>query len=183
MRSLITLKGSDLCADRRDWSPLLPLRCRSKSAACATGIIATAGCEMRRFILLVLMGAGYRDEAASWREWLLRAIAGSPAQMQTIYGVRGERRLDEYEIPWLSGYENSRPVRIGNAASNQFQLDVYGEVLAAMWQAASCRHQNDRAGLGADGRAHEISRITLAQAGRRNLGSARRPASISRIRK
>src|SRR5437870_7272870 len=55
--------------------------------------------------------------------------------MQTIYGVRGERRLDEYEIPWLSGYENSRPVRIGNAASQQFQLDVYGEVLAAIWQA------------------------------------------------
>jgi GH15 family glucan-1,4-alpha-glucosidase len=85
-------------------------------------------------ILLVLMRAGYRDEATSWRQWLLRAIAGSPAQMQTIYGVRGERRLDEYEIPWLSGYENSRPVRIGNSASSQFQLDVYGEVLAAAWQ-------------------------------------------------
>src|SRR5438552_15652397 len=68
-------------------------------------------------ILLVLMRAGYREEATSWRQWLLRAIAGSPAQMQTIYGVRGERRPDEYEIPWLSGYENSRPVRIGNAAS------------------------------------------------------------------
>jgi GH15 family glucan-1,4-alpha-glucosidase len=85
-------------------------------------------------ILLVLLRAGYREEAKSWREWLLRAIAGSPAQMQTIYGVSGERRLIEYEIPWLSGYENSRPVRIGNAASNQFQLDVYGEVLAAVWQ-------------------------------------------------
>jgi GH15 family glucan-1,4-alpha-glucosidase len=91
-------------------------------------------------ILLALLRAGYGEEAKSWREWLLRAIAGSPAQMQTIYGVRGERRLDEYEIPWLSGYENSRPVRIGNAAANQFQLDVYGEVLAAMWQA-------DRAGI------------------------------------
>jgi GH15 family glucan-1,4-alpha-glucosidase len=85
-------------------------------------------------ILLVLLRAGYREEAKSWREWLLRAIAGSPAQMQTIYGVSGERRLLEYEIPWLSGYENSRPVRVGNAASNQFQLDVYGEVLAAVWQ-------------------------------------------------
>lgn len=91
-------------------------------------------------ILVVLMRAGYRDEAESWREWLLRAIAGSPAQMQMIYGVHGERRLDEYEVPWLSGYENSRPVRIGNAASNQFQLDVYGEVLAAVWLA-------DRAGI------------------------------------
>jgi GH15 family glucan-1,4-alpha-glucosidase len=91
-------------------------------------------------ILLVLMRAGYHEEATSWRQWLLRAIAGSPAQMQTIYGVRGERRLSEHEIPWLSGYENSKPVRVGNAASNQFQLDVYGEVLAAMWQA-------DRAGI------------------------------------
>src|SRR6266536_2717459 len=71
-----------------------------------------------------------RDTEKSWREWLLRAIAGSPAQMQAIYGVRGERRLDEYEIPWLSGYEDSKPVRIGIAASNQLQLDVYGEILA-----------------------------------------------------
>src|SRR5881409_449336 len=76
-------------------------------------------------ILLVLLRAGYREEAKSWRQWLLRAIAGSPAQMQTIYGVSGERRLIEYEISWLSGYENSRPVRVGNAASKQFQLDVY----------------------------------------------------------
>jgi GH15 family glucan-1,4-alpha-glucosidase len=82
-----------------------------------------------------LVHAGYREESKSWRQWLLRTIAGSPAQMQTIYGVGGERRLDEYEVPWLSGYENSKPVRIGNAASNQFQLDVYGEVLAVMWQA------------------------------------------------
>ena len=87
------------------------------------------------FALLSLLRSGYREEAKSWREWLLRAVAGSPAQMQIMYGVRGERRLDELEIPWLSGYEGSAPVRIGNAASNQFQLDVYGEVLAAMWQA------------------------------------------------
>jgi GH15 family glucan-1,4-alpha-glucosidase len=91
-------------------------------------------------ILLVLMRAGYREEATSWRQWLLRAIAGSPMQMQPIYGVGGERRLDEFETPWLAGYEKSRPVRIGNKASNQFQLDVYGELLAAMWQA-------DRAGI------------------------------------
>jgi GH15 family glucan-1,4-alpha-glucosidase len=81
------------------------------------------------------MRAGYRDEAKAWREWLLRAVAGSPAQMQIMYGVQGERRLEEYELPWLSGYENSKPVRIGNAASNQFQIDVYGEILAAMYQA------------------------------------------------
>ena len=82
--------------------------------------------------LYAAMQSGYREEAEAWREWLLRAIAGRASQMQIMYGVGGERRLEEYEIPWLSGYENSKPVRIGNAASNQFQLDVYGEVLGAM---------------------------------------------------
>jgi GH15 family glucan-1,4-alpha-glucosidase len=85
--------------------------------------------------LMALVSAGYRDEAESWREWLLRAIAGSADQMQIMYGVRGERRLEELELPWLSGYENSKPVRIGNAASSQFQLDVYGEVLGTMYRA------------------------------------------------
>ena len=85
--------------------------------------------------LYALMTSGYLDEARAWREWLLRAIAGSASQMQIMYGVMGERRLEEYEVPWLAGYENSKPVRIGNAASNQFQLDVYGEVLAAMYVA------------------------------------------------
>jgi GH15 family glucan-1,4-alpha-glucosidase len=89
------------------------------------------------FTLVSLIGAGYLDEARSWREWLLRAAAGSAAQMQIMYGVRGERRLEEFEIEWLSGYENSRPVRIGNAASRQFQLDVYGEVLDSMYRAHS----------------------------------------------
>jgi GH15 family glucan-1,4-alpha-glucosidase len=87
------------------------------------------------FTLYALMGAGYLDEARAWRQWLLRAIAGSAAQMQIMYGVQGERRLNEYEIDWLPGYENSRPVRVGNAASNQFQLDVYGEVMAAIYVA------------------------------------------------
>lgn len=87
------------------------------------------------YTLYALMNAGYLDEAKAWREWLLRAIAGSAAQMQIMYGVHGERRLNEYEIPWLSGYEHSKPVRIGNAASDQFQLDVYGEVMATMYVA------------------------------------------------
>jgi GH15 family glucan-1,4-alpha-glucosidase len=86
------------------------------------------------FTLMTLMRMGYRDEAKSWREWLLRAIAGSAAQMQIMYGVHGERLLAEREIPWLSGYEDSKPVRVGNAASNQFQLDVFGEVLYAMYE-------------------------------------------------
>ena len=87
------------------------------------------------YTLYALMNAGYLDEARAWREWLLRAVAGSAAQMQIMYGVHGERRLIEYEIPWLAGYENSKPVRVGNAASEQFQLDVYGEILAAMYVA------------------------------------------------
>jgi GH15 family glucan-1,4-alpha-glucosidase len=87
------------------------------------------------FTLVALMEAGYVEEARAWREWLLRAVAGSAAQMQIMYGVRGERRLEEFEIEWLSGYENSRPVRIGNAATRQFQLDVYGEVLDSMYSA------------------------------------------------
>jgi GH15 family glucan-1,4-alpha-glucosidase len=87
------------------------------------------------YTLYALMNAGYLDESRAWRQWLLRAIAGSASQMQIMYGVHGERRLNEEEIPWLAGYEKSKPVRIGNAASNQFQLDVYGEVLAAMYGA------------------------------------------------
>jgi GH15 family glucan-1,4-alpha-glucosidase len=84
------------------------------------------------FTLLVLMRAGYTEEAVAWRLWLLRAIAGSPGQVQSLYGIRGERRLAEWELEWLPGYEHSKPVRIGNAASEQFQLDVYGEVVVAL---------------------------------------------------
>jgi GH15 family glucan-1,4-alpha-glucosidase len=84
------------------------------------------------FTLLVLMQAGYVDEAVEWRKWLLRAIAGAPDQVQTIYGICGERQILEWEADWLPGYEGSRPVRIGNAAVNQFQLDVFGEVAAAL---------------------------------------------------
>ena len=88
------------------------------------------------FTLIALMNAGYLEEARAWRQWLLRAVAGSPSQMQIMYGVRGERRLREYELPWLHGYEGSKPVRVGNAASEQFQLDVYGELLDSMYQAS-----------------------------------------------
>jgi GH15 family glucan-1,4-alpha-glucosidase len=85
--------------------------------------------------LLALMDAGYSDEACAWRDWLLRAAAGAPSQLQSLYGIAGERRLLEYELPWLPGYEASRPVRVGNAAYEQLQLDVYGEVMDAMHQA------------------------------------------------
>jgi GH15 family glucan-1,4-alpha-glucosidase len=87
------------------------------------------------FTLLALLGAGFHKEAKEWREWLLRAIAGSPDEMQIMYGMAGERSLYEYEIPWLPGYAGSLPVRIGNAASSQVQTDVYGEVLDLLYQA------------------------------------------------
>jgi GH15 family glucan-1,4-alpha-glucosidase len=85
--------------------------------------------------LLALMDAGYTEEATAWRSWLLRAAAGSPEQLQVMYGLAGERRLQEAELPWLSGFEGSRPVRIGNGAATQLQLDVFGEVMDALYQA------------------------------------------------
>ncbi|MFI6074443.1 glycoside hydrolase family 15 protein [Actinoplanes sp. NPDC051343] len=89
-----------------------------------------------------LLYSGFQSEAIAWRKWLLRAIAGNPAELQIMYGVAGERRLDEYQATWLSGYDGN-PVRIGNAAAEQFQLDVYGEVMDAL-------HQGRRAGLKAE---------------------------------
>jgi GH15 family glucan-1,4-alpha-glucosidase len=82
--------------------------------------------------LLALMNSGYYDEAKAWRAWLLRALAGDPAQVQIMYGLAGEHRLTEWEVPWLAGYEGAKPVRIGNAASQQMQLDIYGEVMDAL---------------------------------------------------
>jgi len=87
------------------------------------------------FTLYALMQAGFDDEARSWRAWLLRAIGGAPDEMQILYGVNGERRITENEATWLSGYEGSKPVHLGNAASGQRQLDVYGEVLDVLYQA------------------------------------------------
>ncbi len=85
--------------------------------------------------LLALMDSGYFEEAQAWRDWLLRAIAGSPNQMQIMYGVAGERRLDEWEVPWLPGYGGASPVRVGNGAHGQLQLDVYGELMDALHHA------------------------------------------------
>ncbi|MFP5346383.1 MAG: glycoside hydrolase family 15 protein [Actinomycetes bacterium] len=87
------------------------------------------------FTLLALLHAGYADEAKAWREWLLRALAGTPEQMQIMYSVEGQRRLTELELPWLPGYEGATPVRVGNAAAEQFQLDTYGELMDALHQA------------------------------------------------
>jgi GH15 family glucan-1,4-alpha-glucosidase len=87
------------------------------------------------FTLLALMNSGYTDEACCWHSWLLRAVAGAPAHMQIMYGIRGQRRLLEWEAEWLPGYEGAQPVRIGNAAHAQLQLDVYGELMDAFHQA------------------------------------------------
>jgi carbohydrate kinase (thermoresistant glucokinase family) len=86
------------------------------------------------FTLLALVSAGYRDEARAWGQWLRRTVAGSPQQLQIMYGISGERQLIEWEVPWLPGYHGAAPVRVGNAASAQLQLDVYGELIDAMYQ-------------------------------------------------
>jgi GH15 family glucan-1,4-alpha-glucosidase len=93
--------------------------------------------------LVAMVNSGYRDEAIRWRQWLLRAVAGSPGDVQIMYGIAGERRLLEYEVGWLTGYEGSRPVRIGNAASEQLQLDVYGEVIDALYQTRAAGAEPD----------------------------------------
>ena len=106
------------------------------------------------FTLMALMAGGYRDEACAWRDWLLRAVAGDPAQLQIMYGVAGERRLPEVELGWLPGHEASTPVRTGNGAAHQLQLDVYGEVSDALFQAR-------RGGVGADPFAWDVNRKLL----------------------
>jgi GH15 family glucan-1,4-alpha-glucosidase len=85
--------------------------------------------------LLVLLKGGYLDEAAQWREWLVRAVGGRPEQLQIMYGINGERRLTEIELGWLPGYQGARPVRIGNGAHGQLQLDVFGEMMDALYEA------------------------------------------------
>jgi GH15 family glucan-1,4-alpha-glucosidase len=106
------------------------------------------------YTLYALLIAGYQDEARAWREWLLRAAAGRPQDMQTVYGIAGERQLTELELPWLPGYAGSAPVRIGNAAAAQFQLDVYGEVIDAL-------HLARTAGLDPDDDAWDFQRALL----------------------
>ena len=95
-----------------------------------------------------LMRGGYHNEALAWRNWLLRAVAGDVSKLQIMYGPGGERRLDEWEAEWLPGYEGSAPVRIGNAASGQYQLDVYGEVMSALYSSAKAEGVQSRASWG-----------------------------------
>jgi GH15 family glucan-1,4-alpha-glucosidase len=107
------------------------------------------------FTLHALMMGGFREEAAAWRDWLLRAVAGDPAKLQIMYGIAGERRLPEMELGWLPGYDGSRPVRVGNAAYRQRQIDVYGEVIDALYVA----RQN---GLAPDESAWDVQEVILA---------------------
>ncbi|MDQ3305004.1 MAG: glycoside hydrolase family 15 protein [Actinomycetota bacterium] len=106
------------------------------------------------FTLDALLASGYTEEATAWRDWLLRSVAGDPADLQIMYGVAGERRLPELELDWLPGYEGSTPVRVGNGACGQFQLDVYGEVLDSLSQAR-------RAGIPSDDVAWALQRALL----------------------
>ena len=109
------------------------------------------------FSLQALLLSGYREEAQAWARWLRRAVAGSPGDFQIMYGVRGERRLTEVELDWLPGYEGSKPVRIGNQASEQFQLDVFGEVLDAAWTGVKAGiRQDDRDAPHRHGRVNDM---------------------------
>jgi len=103
------------------------------------------------YTLYALLHSGYTEEARHWKDWLLRAVAGSPSQLNIMYGVRGERRLTEIELPWLAGYEGSQPVRQGNAAHNQLQLDVFGELMGAF-------HLSRQFGIENDGVAWKLQR-------------------------
>src|SRR5699024_7167997 len=95
------------------------------------------------FTLQALLESGYEAEARDWREWLLRAVAGDPGDLQIMYGLDGTRRLTEHEVGWLNGYEGSSPVRVGNAASGQLQLDVWGEVLDSLYLARAAGLERD----------------------------------------
>jgi GH15 family glucan-1,4-alpha-glucosidase len=106
------------------------------------------------FTLYALINSGYLSEAKAWREWLLRSVAGEPHQLQIMYGLGGERRLEEYTLPWLSGYWNSRPVRVGNAAHHQLQLDVFGEVMDSL-------HVARKAGVEVEPEAWDVQKLFL----------------------
>ena len=161
---------------RGEWSAMVDrsaITLKALTYAPTGGIVAAPTCSLPEWIggarnwdyrfcwlrdatltLTALMGAGYIEEARAWREWLLRAVAGDPAKLQIMYGPAGERRLTEYEVDWLPGYENSAPVRVGNAASEQFQLDVYGEVLNTLYATRT-------AGLHPDANVWEIEKALL----------------------
>ena len=127
------------------------------------------------------MNAGYYEEAAAWREWLLRAVAGRPEQAQIMYGIAGERRLVEWSVPWLPGFRNSAPVRIGNSAHSQLQLDVYGEVMDALHQARRGGIGRQRRRLGGADRLPQASRERVGRSPTRASGRCAAAAGTSPI--
>lgn len=166
------------CSDRSPWTPavkrsLLTLKALTYRptggivAAPTTSLPELLGgsrnwdyrfCWLRdsAFLLTALTGSGFLEEAAAWRDWLIRAVAGSPDQVQIMYGLAGERTLTETELPWLPGYADSRPVRIGNGAAGQLQLDVLGEVVDALFEA-------QRRGLGPSAPAWPLARAIMGR--------------------
>jgi GH15 family glucan-1,4-alpha-glucosidase len=189
---------SDRCPDVAPWTDVVKrslITLKALTYAPTGGIVAAATtslperlggmrnwdyryCWLRDaiFTLLAFRNLGYYDEARAWRDWLIRAVAGSPSQVQIMYGVGGERWLPELIIPWLPGYQNSAPVRIGNDASRQLQLDVIGEV--ADVSGAESRYDaigtRPSRAIGCVG----LFSNSVAPAGRRHLGGARRPAAF-----
>ena len=129
------------------------------------------------------MHAGYTDEARAWRDWLLRAIAGDPGKLQTVYGPAGERRLDELTLEWLPGYERSRPVRIGNRASRQLQLDVYGEVLDALHQSRRMGLAERSHGVGRAARHRRLARVATGESPTTGSGRCAARAASSSTRR
>ena len=142
-------------------------------------------CWLRDSVLALeaLLDAGYTEEALAFRDFLLRVGTGDPTAIQIMYGVGGERRLTEFELPHLPGYEGSQPVRIGNAASEQFQLDVYGEVAGVMFIGAEALGRDRAAAVAALARDRRARRDDLARARRRDLGGARRRGGTTRTRR
>ena len=124
------------------------------------------------FALESLLSVGYRDEARAWQDWLLQAVGSNARELQIMYGMRGERHLPECELPWLQGYRNSQPVRMGNAASEQMQLDVYGEVADAIVSMKRAGLHLDERLLRLQTRTHGLRRIPLSPSGIRVVGAA-----------
>ena len=130
------------------------------------------------FTLLALMNSGYTAEADAWHNWLLRAAAGAPANMQIMYGIMGQRRLLEWEASWLPGYEGAQPVRVGNAAHAQLQLDVYGELIDAFHQSRMAELKLDDGSWALECTVIEHLAEDLGPAGPRHLGAARRRQAL-----
>ena len=166
-------QGADLRADRRHRRRADDVAAGTDRRRAQLGLSLLLAARRHVHALRAARRAASRDEAAAWRAWLLRAVAGDPADLQIMYGPRGERRLTELELPWLPGYESSKPVRIGNAAVDQLQLDVYGEVMDALYVALRAGVEPDDAAWALQRLLIEFLETALEAARRGHLGGAR----------